>query len=120
MNREIKFRAWWRGQEKFDYIDSFKKFSSYSFPLDWCVIQQYTGLKDKNGIEIYEGDLLVEPRDTLPNYFEVIWSLNMAGFDTKIHRKHNKMIGKAHVYAESLGGYEICGNIFENPELLKQ
>jgi hypothetical protein len=56
--REIKFRIWYYDQKKFDNNVELKDFKRYSFPLHWCCVQQYTGLKDSKGIEIYEGDIV--------------------------------------------------------------
>lgn len=79
MNREIKFMAWdVRGQKKYE-VDRLIKNSeggwlcftpNNKFPLAEYILMQYTGLKDNNGKEIYEGDIT--------NYGVVTWFDNLS------------------------------------------
>lgn len=78
---------------------------------------QCTGLKDKNGKLIYEGDIL---RNTLTNkYASVAWHNTGAGY------VWSKTIPNSYLYefgalSRVFGKYEVIGNIYENPELLEQ
>lgn len=78
---------------------------------------QCTGLKDKNGKLIYEGDIL---RNTLTNkYASVAWHNTGAGY------VWSKTIPNSYLYEfwalfRVFGKYEVIGNIYENPELLEQ
>jgi uncharacterized phage protein (TIGR01671 family) len=71
---------------------------------------EYTGQKDKNGQEIYEGDIM---RDVDGNTCEVIWQQESAGF-----RQYDHVLQLCDNFIEEEFD-EIIGNIHDNPELLK-
>ena len=88
------------------------------------VLMQYTGLKDKNGVEIYEGDYLRRfdsdgDRDIW--LYEVRWQATIASF--LMYKHAIPVLGHAAQelwFADGSGlRYEVIGNIYENPDLLE-
>lgn len=93
------------------------------------IILLSTGLKDKNGVEIFEGDILKTSYNDVYDFahYEVIYKEDKAQFWCKCVALHHKDLGFQDLshrgYCEGSldceDGLEVIGNKFENPELLK-
>ncbi len=120
MNREIKFRAWNTATKTM--ID-LKKITPLALNMDTdglfipfsdgLPLMQYTGLKDKNGIEIYEGDELQPVRP----------ARDMGRFIVRYDEKKASFVcdngGQIYIDVSTWGNRKVIGNIYENPELLQ-
>lgn len=135
MTREIKFRAWDLETGKWcthnDFLGdsgnpikvnaSVKTPSILEFGRDDLILMQFTGLKDKDYKEIYEGDLLkaipngMEPRSIL----EVFWDETIAAFYVRIKNKLDGSVTWNDLLEGFTKEYTVIGNIYENPGLLK-
>ena len=115
--REIKFKAW--DGDSMLYVGDSLVYGSITnlwlFTHNQDSLMQYTGLKDKNGDEIYEGDIVshaketsLTPKCTMVGKDVVLWQEEKARF----------ILGKADLWGMIYKEYEILGNIHENPELL--
>ena len=117
MNREIKFRVW--KTETKEWVTLFNRHVGDKQPIvsevytscDYFILQQYTGLKDKYGKEIYEGDILRSHEGVIR---EVIWYIPDSAWRLKEKNGNVTMSFKGWVFDTT-----IIGNIYENPELLK-
>ncbi len=127
MNREIKFRAWdkegkrWMDDPDYAVCNCGSIFLRKSGTTDYSctktdrfVLMQYTGLKDKNGREIYDGDIL----DAFGGKAVVRWNgwcyepldICTCGCSREFQKNPSKISEKM----------KVLGNIYENPELIKE
>lgn len=82
------------------------------------VIMQSTGLKDKNGKEIFEGDILACKTDDEVINLNIFWDEERALFMFE-SKKYNEQEPLAELVENNTYPFEIIGNIYENPELLE-
>ena len=127
--REIKFRAWDK-KKKIMYDNVSFSSDNYSprritspdidilkfVNYDDCELIQYTGPKDKNGNEIYEGDLVEwDGKIFIIEYEKGCYWLHSKKNDSGVY------IGGVYILSIEATPceFEIIGNIYENPELIK-
>lgn len=88
--------------------------------FDEIELMQFTGLKDKNGKEIYEGDI-VKFSDCDDDVYvtPVVWDKNYACFGVSFSGKYPISFDYLEEFYTDLKDIEVVGNIYENPELLE-
>lgn len=110
MKREIKFRAWDKDDGIFRFFDIESncddiKWMYYNVPGYTEFVNQFTGLKDKNDKEIYEGDIMkTDGFNGVVKFYQ-----QECRFSLELKTGVNRYLRN---------DFEVIGNIFESPELL--
>ena len=150
MNRVIKFRAWDKEESKIMTVDMLRLIGGKIYQqiglirdgvvklmnIDSVVLMQSTGLKDKNGIEIYEGDVVKwsdgeyksdsNPRVAVVEFTPELafYAINVKDFGSNC--KYTGRAGYGHkfgysnfIYKDTDKHFEVVGNIYENKELIQ-
>lgn len=110
----LRFRAWnkYRKEMIAPYDGDFIKWHAPSNYADHYVIMQCTGLRDKNGGLIYEGDVVKTDYDNhVVIYDNDVWP-DLDGYDNGDY--YEGFFPQSHQWAR----FEVIGNIWENPELV--
>ena len=129
MASELKFRAWDKINKNLFIVSAIQgidkdESSEYKYVsgryynvVDWkdAEIMQFTGLKDKNGKEIYEGDIVNWCGSKIAVQFRlgIFGAEERSGFRSLLDISY-------WVSPNILGNFEIIGNIYENPELINE
>ncbi len=124
MGREIKFRAWMNGDMRivealYFYPDGLisaelkqpeKKLADVIAETPDMRLMQYTGLKDKNGVEIYEADIM--------KLASGCYVVDFSDYSYQLQHRDGQPCRE--LSSEVAIAFDVVGNIHENPELLEQ
>lgn len=133
--RDIKFRCWDTENkemldiQELDYRDSYNgqpmirttMYSDY-YDTEDMILMQYTGLKDKNGKEIYEGDIIYCKKYIGGNWIEDCIEKGYVNFNNGefgLYRKQG-YYQSLYKFKEYDYEFEVIGNMYDNPELLSE
>lgn len=113
--REIKFRAW--DKETKRMFNVAKLDISYDYQNN-VILMQHTGLHDKNGVKVYDGDILSAHLDSIFPQNETIAQVLWHEYGWYI--KEHDSVDFTPIDSSDDGLWEVVGNIYENPELLEE
>lgn len=126
MNREIKFRVYDEDFKRMRYLNSSHDFicfdekgNGYYHNMqtglgEWFSdLMQYVGLKDKNGVEVYEGDVVRIVYDNIEHIYQIIFDEEELDFKATNGKKN---YGGNFQYLGCCEEIEVIGNIYENEE----
>ena len=121
--REIKFKAYWHESKLMTSVDTVEflkdgtRVSDGCMHTGWlgkdCELLQYTGRKDKDGVEVYDGDVITA-------YFDAINGQYLKTYTVKFDEFHSLYPFEDFDRYEGPMHFTVIGNRYENPELSKK
>lgn len=126
MKQIFKFRAYNKQTGKMMMWKDIKSFGNLNklLTLSFVEVMQFTGFKDKKGVDIFEGDILSDwnavDGKAVKSFLQVYWC-NIDGA-WKLDSSFNQDKSSGYLLSKELSSfvYEISGNIYENPDLLQR
>lgn len=136
MSREVKFRAWGIDRGKMHDVYNIAFHESYGYkaitneqPLnvnttfmnkEEFILMQYTGLKDKNGVEIYEGDIVQIKGHAFQKKPGDFTGIEIDGFYPVTYTERMELVAGQWLLMHQLPYITVVGNIYEHPHLLER
>ena len=121
--REIKYKACWHESKLMTNVDTIEflndgtRVSDGCMHTGWlgkdCELLQYTGRKDKDGVEVYDGDVITA-------YFDAINGQYLMTYTVKFDEFHSLYPFEDFARYEGPMHFTVIGNRYENPELSKE
>ena len=120
MKREIKFRAWDSETKEMSYDFLSKNWLKVCIESPYVEVMQYTGLKDRNGKEIYEGDIFPPGERTLGEITIVSYDSKQARYKAVPLSLYKANAGNGGWTGFDVNSYsEVIGSVYDNPDLLE-
>lgn len=123
--RELQFRAWDKSQKHMAYQGDpdLETLSSFMFHFGGDIVMQVIGIQDKDGYDVYEGDILKdtefdEEGNDISGYYPVVYDPKTCQFciDNSFKKDGSHLVNIVEYFG--IDNIEVVGNIYQNPELL--